>query len=65
MYDKNEHVIPFNVWQSRGVKTSAYMIWRGLVEICAKFKKQVCNKTEDITCTIRDDSSMLEDCHNR
>ena len=39
MYDLNEHVIPFNVWPSRGVKTSAYMIWRGLVEICAKFKK--------------------------
>ena len=43
MYDINEQVIPFNVWQSRGVKNTAYMIWRGLVEICAKLKKQVCN----------------------
>ena len=42
MYDINEHVIPFNVWQSRGVKNSAYMIdlCRGLVEICAKFKNK-------------------------
>ena len=71
MYDINEHVIPFNVWQSRGVKNSAYMIdlWRGLVEICAKFKKQVCNKTKDIKCSFRDNSSMLTDispkvCYN-
>ena len=68
MYDINEQVIPFNVWQSRGVKNTAYMIillWRGLVEICAKFKKQVCNKIEDITCSIRNGSLMLKDISSK
>ena len=41
------------------------MIWRGLVEICAKFKKQVCNKIEDISCSIRNDSSMLKDISSK
>ena len=45
-------IITFNVWQSRGVKIDRERIGWNLYKIK---KKQVCNNTEDITC------SMLKD----
>ena len=38
MFDGNGKVVPFSVWESRGVPNSKYMLWRGLLSIIKKYE---------------------------